>query len=800
MGQALCSRFHVPDEGQKRVADSISKLKAYSSYGQVLWFGFGVKHLVRSLCETQQGTTCAALWACLSVSYDNETGARVLSALCKNLLPSEDLSPSLPQWSALLSVCAGALTPSDFPNKVQGFCRLGFTGPESQAKRMKIPRPAAPDALAGALIELSKVSSGSIACVTFQGGLDCGWIAALAEWLLCLRVKVLDREGKCIYWQGYDDGGSAAQVSIVFDWRHLDNEGINQSSLQITNLSYLLPYTGQMPFFLNPTGHNIFGQGRSSWSSVLADTFGDSIEYLLSPVVVEDFAATLMACLECACSLDDPAMTQPRLGRHSQTRRYRQLGFFANAAKRLPELGSIPSQVQRLGPSTSDCLGSKSVNRSIFGNLVLNICQCVRCVDRRNEPWCSRTRPTESDPYPPAICLTIFLYLWRLSRLDIDEAIKPMVNWLLLMYDEVNVVNDDGAFGLFEKYMRHDSIAELSQTSFRLFTDSSSELFSRPVSAVSSGGITIFTPSLEDPSYSPVEQMRFRVVPGNISFHGRLYSEVIDDESVHYFNNTASVATIASYCGSRRSAELIVRETLHVSRLEAWIQVKRLRVPSKFSSYLEDCKDLVTRPIQSQPPAEPTISINITLLSFSNQRILDLTCPQSRHKRHLTSGVENEAQGLLSCPSSTHELRMSSTNVIETFWPSPSSDEWVLIIGVTPAQGALEIMRGDLLLLYSLLSHWTVNVDWCNGHPSCFYFALFDGCFHCLARNFTQPTEIFDKHTSWEIVIHDCRGEVWSCYKVFIEKIPRLGSPHNEDNVNQKQRLRKQAPSRCRSL
>lgn len=60
MGQAMCSQFNVPPEGQKRITDAISKLKAYSSYGQVLWFGFGVKHIVRSLCETKQGATYAA--------------------------------------------------------------------------------------------------------------------------------------------------------------------------------------------------------------------------------------------------------------------------------------------------------------------------------------------------------------------------------------------------------------------------------------------------------------------------------------------------------------------------------------------------------------------------------------------------------------------------------------------------------------------------------------------------------------------------------------------------------------------
>ena len=122
MGQAMCSRFNVPPEGQKQVTDAISKLKAYSSYGQVLWFGFGVKHIVRSLCETKQGATCAALCACLWVSYSTEMSARVLSVLCDELLPSDGLSPALPQWAALIDVCSGALSPSKFPVMVDGFC------------------------------------------------------------------------------------------------------------------------------------------------------------------------------------------------------------------------------------------------------------------------------------------------------------------------------------------------------------------------------------------------------------------------------------------------------------------------------------------------------------------------------------------------------------------------------------------------------------------------------------------------------------------------------------------------------
>lgn len=81
IGQAIFSGFNVPADGQQRLADAVAKLKGFASYGNILWFGFGIKHVVRTLCETEQGATCAAICACLSVSYDPLFASQVLKAL-----------------------------------------------------------------------------------------------------------------------------------------------------------------------------------------------------------------------------------------------------------------------------------------------------------------------------------------------------------------------------------------------------------------------------------------------------------------------------------------------------------------------------------------------------------------------------------------------------------------------------------------------------------------------------------------------------------------------------------------------
>jgi hypothetical protein len=165
MGQAIFSGFKIPPDGQRRLADAIAKLKAFSSYGNVLWFGFGIKHIVRTLCETEQGATCAAICACLSVSYDSFIASQVLKAITDESTAPGSLTPALSQWGALVNVCAGAVEDSQFPMLVEGFSRL--IGDTTQGCiRRPLHTATTAKALAGALKELSKVSDGSLRSVS----------------------------------------------------------------------------------------------------------------------------------------------------------------------------------------------------------------------------------------------------------------------------------------------------------------------------------------------------------------------------------------------------------------------------------------------------------------------------------------------------------------------------------------------------------------------------------------------------------------------------------------------------------
>jgi hypothetical protein len=213
MGQAIFSSFNVPPSGQKRLSDAASKLKAFSSYGNVLWFGFGVKHVVRTLCETEQGAACAGICACLSVSYDTFFSSNVPKAMADNCMAPKALTPALSQWGSLMRVCQGSVLNSNFPNTAEGFSRL-LVHPQQRGSVPSLHEPTTAQALAGALLELAKVANGKLRSIIFEGGIDCAWLAAVSQWLLSLRVEIIDRSGVCLYSNIEPNSNLYPQVTI----------------------------------------------------------------------------------------------------------------------------------------------------------------------------------------------------------------------------------------------------------------------------------------------------------------------------------------------------------------------------------------------------------------------------------------------------------------------------------------------------------------------------------------------------------------------------------------------------------
>ncbi|KAF7513270.1 hypothetical protein GJ744_009691 [Endocarpon pusillum] len=237
IGQTACNRFVIKAEAQKRIYDALSSLKSFSSYGKLVWFGFGIKSLIHDLADTECGMACVALCACMSISYDSFYVAEVLREFCKSLATPSDIVPSVHQWKVLVDMCAGSVSNSKFPTLLEGLIRLIHSRAE-----VSFQRPTSREALAKAIRALADVSNDTLANITIAGGLDCMWLAAISEWLLALDVEIRLGSGCTVYRSSTNGRRCLPAVTIFFI-------SDNEHSIQLSKY-YVVPKG--LKFLRNP--------------------------------------------------------------------------------------------------------------------------------------------------------------------------------------------------------------------------------------------------------------------------------------------------------------------------------------------------------------------------------------------------------------------------------------------------------------------------------------------------------------------------------------------------------------------
>lgn len=301
--------------------------------------------------ETEQGANLVAISSSLMVSYDCEFSAKVIKALCDKSSMPKRLTPALSQWGALVNLCAPAVISSRFPILVEGFSPLLINNFDK--KRGSDVEATSPSELAAALLELAQISTGKIAKLTLMGNGDCGWLAALAEWLFLLRVEIVDHTGTSLYQsrECSSTGMSSFHLTVI---RMEDNPSeFPHPRLQTMLHSRIRLVTpGELVSRSTDIGHSFF-QGRSEWSHILNDTFGSSFQKLLEPKIIPLFAHLLYSALY----LDDREPAKRRVNPWSNTvigdndvqhrdTFMQMLGF---AATRLPELEEVKKYVNEHG-------------------------------------------------------------------------------------------------------------------------------------------------------------------------------------------------------------------------------------------------------------------------------------------------------------------------------------------------------------------------------------------------------------------------------------------------------------------
>ncbi|ERF76459.1 hypothetical protein EPUS_06120 [Endocarpon pusillum Z07020] len=362
IGRIACNRFVIKAEAQKRIYDALSSLKSFSSYGKLVWFGFGIKSTIKDLADTEHGMACVALCACMSISYDSFYVAEVLREFCKYLATPPDLVPSVHQWKVLVGMCAGSVSNSKFPTLLEGLIRLVHSRAE-----LSFQRPTSREALAKAIRALADVSNGKLANITIAGGLDCMWLAAISEWLLALDVEIRLGLGDTVYRSSTHGHRCSSAVTIIFI-------SDNEPSIQLTKC-YVVPKG--LKFIRDPEPDQpSFKGGRSEWAKILSDTFGRHLDSLLKGTMQHSFAFLLFNASRLAegCYRYGPMQRSTQLDSAEHSFPFRRFNFSHSlargqafldfASKQVPELAAIINTLDQAGMRNyTNAIWEESIDR-----------------------------------------------------------------------------------------------------------------------------------------------------------------------------------------------------------------------------------------------------------------------------------------------------------------------------------------------------------------------------------------------------------------------------------------------------
>ncbi|KAF2192450.1 hypothetical protein K469DRAFT_745887 [Zopfia rhizophila CBS 207.26] len=526
IGVITCDRFVITAESQKRIYDALYGLKSFSSYGKLMWFGFGIKPIIKDLADSEHGMACVGLCACMSISYDSFFAAGVLRELCKFCGTPPNFLPSIHQWKGLVDICAGSISNSKFPILLEGLFRCVL--PNS---KISLHKPTSTEALAKAVGALADVTNGKLENITIAGGVDCIWLAAISEWLLSLDVEIRHGSGLAIYKSSRNDDYRLPAVTVVFI---SDNE-------QPIHLSkcYIVP-SGNTFWEAPSQEQHTFKGGRSEWNNILADAFGLCFSTLVEENTRHEFALLLfhISRLTETCyqygygsmqrdSQQNSTKCSGRFGRfHFAHSSSRGQAFLAFAAQQLPELASTLHTLNQLqiefstNASLEDCT-----------NNIAQKCACQWCCSESTAHSCA------SQPF----CLelmaeTIIMFLWILSATSVDASLKPSACGLRLLY-----MRQRGKFYLTNQNKRgpwkdvlsaHLAMKDIDILTAALMVFSGSDdtgpLRDENSSAVSRHGVCAFFGALEDLNLLPEEASTVKVIPGHIDFEGIKYESVCD--------------------------------------------------------------------------------------------------------------------------------------------------------------------------------------------------------------------------------------------------------------------------------
>ncbi|USP81320.1 hypothetical protein yc1106_08594 [Curvularia clavata] len=576
---------------QSVLIDVLKSLPCNGAMGDRLWMGFGRRHIVRTLSSSSQGTLCVAFCGALAECFDEEVAAEILHEMVKTINAPTQLTPSILQWKALIKVCAGILSQSDFGSLVEELIQLNptyydlDTDSESyhKADRSSCQNP---KLIAEAIQAIGDVSKNKLGEITIVGGNAIGWLAAISEWLFSLSTSLENGDGTIIY---RSTAKKRVQVHFVFS-----STSSNRSS---SNFSYELQCVGKVyniddPTMLfrtrSPTDGGPMCGGRLAWANIFQRFFGSTFESAIRDerTAFENIIGSVARMLSAIAKADTKVPRRLIATWRLYLFAAHGLGFVEFITWRFPELAPLRAGIESSSSFTLEEACSSYENSLTKLKITCAARGCHICRDsvekyQKSERYCQ-----------PTMINTIIALALALASTEIakDLFIKSAGLWRFYHFhikvaQMANAPSPDSGLKsvgeVYSSFWNWSSNAAVGSGWSQRFNDyiilfygnEGHSLFStRNATAVSIGGICIYSKVLDPTTFATFDLEKTSSVyicAGGIEHEGKPYSLVKDDNRLSDTDGLA-LGMLDPYDASWRHCELYgrVRETaqgLHVS-------------------------------------------------------------------------------------------------------------------------------------------------------------------------------------------------------------------------------------------
>jgi hypothetical protein len=560
VGQIIAKQFELSQIGRENVLNALNTLASYSSLGDLVWFGFGAKNIVRVMSSTAEGLICLALCGTISEYYHESVSPEIFSELVKASKAPPEFTPSVLQWKAMIKACTGTISRTSFGTLVEEMMQYNphawyrtsdATGATAATRRGF----ATPKSIAEALQGLASITRGDLKAITVIGGNDTGWFAAVSIWLFDLRLQIRSADGQSLYSNCDKD---VAQVNIVFEGiQNLQQNGREaeeqQALLQLNYINRVYVLADATDLFksrFRNTG--AVASGRAPWKTLFRTVFGSDFERLMTYS-----SQTFATAIGCAARLLR-GIVNAEEGVPKQLISCWQLynsasygkGFLQNLLECFPELEALKKGME--SATKTSFLDAKVRYEQQISKLQIS-CECNSCkpdpLEINLELFCQ-----------PILVETVLALGLALSEAVIDEGLFPKRAGVEAMYqrqirkrDPVTengfhrgpLLEDLGPFAYVYRDLPHPVEVTAMENCMQLFTGYRTDELA--YAALSEQGICIYRCVLGDVTDDLDISGKLHILPGIIEHHGKPYDRIADDMSPRSSVTESMVRSVFQY-------------------------------------------------------------------------------------------------------------------------------------------------------------------------------------------------------------------------------------------------------------